>query len=165
MKDAIYIRPLALADAKVSYLWRNDPDIWLYTEFKPNQYITSAMEEEWLQSKLEKPDEKRFAICLTANDQYIGNVQLLNITKKEADYHIFLGEKNFWGRGISQSATQLVLALAFSRLNLENVFLEVNPLNIAACSLYIKAGFATIGENALNGFLRMRINRKEFERC
>lgn len=163
MKTAVYIRPLTLEDAKISCLWRNDADIWKYTGFKPDRYISAEMEEEWLKNKLNNLNEKRFAICLTANDQYIGNIQLLDITEEEACYHIFIGEKSLWGKGISQTATRLILAYAFSELNLENVLLEVNPLNAAACSVYQKTGFVPIGKNTDNGFIKMRLNRNEFE--
>lgn len=163
MKAAVYIRPLTLEDAKISCSWRNDAEIWKYTGFKPDRYISQSMEEEWLKSKLNNANERRFAICLAANDQYIGNIQLLNITEEEASYHIFIGEKSFWGKGISQAATRLILTFAFSELNLAHILLEVNPLNAAACSVYKKYGFVPAGRNATNGFIKMRLNKNEFE--
>lgn len=163
MKASVYIRPLTLEDAKTSYLWRNDPEIWKYTGSKPDQFISQAMETNWLENKLNKPNEKRFAICVAANDQYIGNIQLLDITDTEATFHIFIGEKSFWGKGISLAATQLLLTFAFLEMKLENVSLEVNPMNIAALALYNRTGFLAIGKNQLNGFLKMRLSRNEFE--
>ncbi|TCC92709.1 GNAT family N-acetyltransferase [Pedobacter hiemivivus] len=158
----IYIRPLVLADAKTSFNWRNDPEVWEYTEYQPDLYISPELEEEWLKAKLSRVNEKRFAICLEENDQYIGNIQLLDIDGEKASYHIFIGEKSFWGRGISQSATKLILAYAFSELNLENVSLEVNPLNVPAWKAYQKVGFESIGENKKNGFMKMAISKNEF---
>lgn len=163
MNPAVYIRALKLEDAKVSCLWRNDAEIWKYTEFKPDRYISPEMEEEWLKSKLNNSNEKRFAICLTANDQYIGNIQLLDITEEEACYHIFIGEKSFWGQGISQMATKLILSYAFSELKLENVLLEANPLNIAAYKVYEKMGFIPCGANEKNGFIKMKLTKNEFK--
>lgn len=162
MNPAVYIRPLVLDDAKTSYKWRNDADIWKYTEYRPDRHISPEMEEEWLKSKLTKINEKRFAICLEENDRYIGNVQLLEIEKGNASYHIFIGERDFWGKGISQKATKLILSYAFSELNLENVLLEVNPLNVAALTVYGKIGFVPVGENESNGFFKMIISKNEF---
>jgi diamine N-acetyltransferase len=163
MRQAVYIRPLILEDAKVSCLWRNDAEIWKYTEFKPDRHISLEMEEEWLKSKLDNSNEKRFAICLEANDQYIGNIQLVGITQEEACYHIFIGEKSFWGQGISQMATKLILSYAFSELDLESVLLEVNPLNTVAYSIYEKTGFIPFGVNEKNGFIKMKLNKNKFE--
>lgn len=163
MKPTVYIRPLVLKDAKTSYRWRNDPDIWTYTESKPDRIISPEIEEEWLKGKLSKVGEIRFAICLEENDQYIGNIQLLDIDDDKATYHIFIGEKSFWGKGISQSATKLILTYAFSELNLEKVLLEVNPLNVPAWKAYQKIGFAAVGRNKENGFMKMTIGKNEFQ--
>lgn len=162
MKPAVYIRPLVLQDAKISYRWRNDPEVWVYTGSKPDRIISPEIEEEWLRSKLDNTNERRFAICLEENDQYIGNVQLLDIDRTEGWYHIFIGEKDFWGKGISQKATKLILSYAFSELNLENVLLEVNPLNVVALSVYKKIGFTPFAEMEIGGFIKMKLDRNTY---
>lgn len=161
MKALIYIRPLVLADARVSYKWRNDPDIWKYTGFKPDRPITREIETKWLSSRLNKTNEKRFAICLLNTKQYIGNVQLIDIDHDKAWFHIFIGEKRFWGRGISKKATNIVLYYAFTELKLKRVLLDVNSLNIAAWKLYERIGFTYTGKNEKN-FREMVITRAEF---
>lgn len=160
--NSVYIRPLVLEDAQTSYKWRNDADIWKYTGFQPDRFISPEIEEQWLKSKLIKNNEKRFAICLADNDQYIGNIQLLNIDGEKACYHIFIGVKDFWGKGISQSATRLILSYAFLELNLNVVLLEVNPLNIPALIVYKKMGFIATGENKEDGFIKMCLSKKDF---
>lgn len=162
MDNLVYIRPLVLSDANVSYRWRNDSDIWKYTEFKPDRYISLETEQEWLKGKLKNKDERRFAICLKDNNQYIGNIQLLNINKGLASFHIFIGEKKLWGNGIGLQATKLVLEYAFSELGLKCVLLEVNPLNTSACKTYERMGFVAVGTNGINGFMKMKLNKKEF---
>jgi diamine N-acetyltransferase len=158
MDYSIYIRPLVFADAQISYQWRNDPEVWEMTEFKPDKIISLEIEEEWLKSKLDNKNEKRFAICLVKNHQYIGNIQLVDINNGLGYYHIFIGEKTFWGKGIAQEATKLILAYAFSKLGLNQVLLEVNPSNISAFTVYKKLGFLPVGKNENNGFIKMIIN-------
>lgn len=162
MDNFVYIRPLVLSDANVSYRWRNDPDIWKFTEFKPDRYISFEIEQEWLKGKLENKNERRFAICLKEDNQYIGNIQLLNINKGRASFHIFIGEKILWGKGIGQQATKLLLDYAFTQLGLEGILLEVNQLNISARKTYEKMGFVSVGTNKVNGFIKMKLNKKEF---
>jgi diamine N-acetyltransferase len=164
MKALIYLRPLVVADARTSYKWRNDPDIWKFTEFKPDLPITREIEAAWLIGKLKKRNERRFAICLLNNDQYIGNVQLLEIDHEKAWFHIFIGEKKFWGQGISQKAMQIILYYAFSELGLQKVLLAVSPLNIAAWKVYEKMGFIYTGKNEKNGFKEMKITKATFSR-
>lgn len=164
MNTFIYLRPLELADAMISYRWRNDPEIWQYTGSKPDKYISPELETAWLSTKMNKTDEKRFAICLLDNNQYIGNVQLLEIDHEKAWFHIFIGEKELWGLGISQKATTIVLYYAFSELELTYVLLSVNPLNIAAYSVYEKLGFSYTGKTDKNGFMEMKLSKDAFSR-
>lgn len=164
MNSFIYLRPLELADALISYRWRNDPEIWEYTGSKPDKYVSPELETAWLSSKLNKSDEKRFAICLLDNNQYIGNVQLLEIDQEKAWFHIFIGEKELWGLGISQKATNIVLYYAFSELGLAYVQLSVNPLNMAAYRVYEKIGFSYSGASDKNGFIEMKLDKETFSR-
>ena len=139
--NEIYIRPLQHNDAKVSYKWRNDYRIWEYTGSKPDKKITLSMEREWIKGILTKKSEKRFAICICNTNEYIGNVQLTNLTDQKAEFHIFIGEQKFWGQGIGKKATVKILEIAFRELRLMQVYLYVNKKNIAALSLYTKTGF------------------------
>jgi len=146
MNSEIYIRPLAEDDANLSYKWRNDSEVWKYTGSRPAREITAAQEREWIREVLSRPSEKRFAICLIGTDEYIGNVQLTGITKNEAEFHIFIGAKKYWGRGYGTAATRLGLDFAFESLNLKRVLLEVKKSNVSAIRAYEKAGFTDTGD-------------------
>lgn len=161
MSNEVYIRPLRIEDASISYKWRNDPEIWIYTQFNRNNEITLEIESDWLKSKLVKEDEKRFAICLTETDQYIGNVQLINIKNKSAEFHLFIGEKDFWGKGIGSKVTSLIINYAFDELGLDNVSLEVNEDNLPAQAIYKKMGF--LEANKKNNFIKMWLTKDRFE--
>lgn len=156
----IYIRPLILEDAKTSYLWRNDPSIWTYTGFKASHTITEEMETDWLRNNLNKPDQSRFAICVKGLDNYIGNVQLLDFQGKTAELHLFIGNKLYWGKGIGFQATVLILKYGFFERKLEVIYLKVHPSNIAAVSVYEKAGFQITGKD--DGFITMSISFDRF---
>ena len=142
----IYLRPLVLSDALISYKWRNIPKIWELTGNKPNRYITSEIETNWLKNSLIKVNEKRFAICIQSTNQYMGNIQLTNIEYSKAEFHIFIGEIEFWGQGIAYSATKMMLSLAFEKFEIREIHLEVSSLNIAALKVYQKCGFVKTKE-------------------
>ncbi|MNY28838.1 Spermine/spermidine acetyltransferase [compost metagenome] len=86
---------------------------------------------------------------------------MIDIDHDKAWFHIFIGEKRFWGRGISKKATNIVLYYAFTELKLKRVLLDVNSLNIAAWKLYERIGFTYTGKNEKN-FREMVITRAEF---
>ncbi len=139
---SVYIRPLAVADAAVSYQWRNNPKIWQLTGAKPDRYITQELEEEWIRNVLSRANEKRYAICLAASNQYIGNVFLTGIKERDAHFHIFLGDRAFWGGNRALEAAILLVTYAFNHLNIENVYAEINKKNSASVALAKRIGCA-----------------------
>lgn len=141
MSTPIYLRPLTIEDAETSYKWRNDSQVWTYTGFVPTQEITAEIEREWLGNALQKEHEKRFAVCILKTHEYVGNAQLIHIKDKTAEFELFIGEKKYWGKGIGNAATKLVLEIAFKELNLSSVYLNVHPDNIIAIRCYDRAGF------------------------
>lgn len=140
----ILIRPLEEKDSEVSWHWRNDEVIWKYTGNRPNISVTSEIEREWIKKVLSDPSSKRFAI--TVDDLYIGNIQLTNINKTDAEYHIFIGNRDYWGKGVAFSATQQIIRYAKNVLNLGKIYLKVKYENIKAVRLYESCGFQVISK-------------------
>jgi glycosyltransferase involved in cell wall biosynthesis/RimJ/RimL family protein N-acetyltransferase len=148
----VLIRPLRIEDASKSFRWRNDPEVWQYTGSRPDMIITEEAERKWMSEKLSEKNSARFAI--TVDDQYIGNIQLTDISEKnKGQYHIFIGEKLFWGKGIASLATAQIIRVAKEKLNLRELYLIVNPEHEAAVKLYNKCGFVKINEET-----RMEMN-------
>jgi RimJ/RimL family protein N-acetyltransferase len=141
MDNIVYIRPLQESDALISYHWRNDPEIWKYTGHRPDRIITPEIELNWIKQVLSNPTTKRFAICLREDNKYIGNVQLTDINNGVAHFHIFIGEKQCWGKGIATQATRLLIEYAKNELCLKELYLWVNEKNKAAIQVYLKCGF------------------------
>jgi len=158
-KEQVYIRPLKEEDAFISYKWRNNPKIWEYTGSRPDKKITHDIELKWIINVLENNNESRFAICVKITNKYIGNVQLTNIEDKKAEFHIFIGETYYWGRGFAKDATKLILDYAFNELKLNMVYLYVDKKNIPAIKVYDSIGFLIKKE--LNNEYYMIITNKK----
>ena len=137
----VIIRPLQETDAFISYNWRNKPEIWKYTGHKPDKEITLEIENEWIRKVLQRQSEKRFAICIGDEMEYIGNIQLTDITEEKAQFHIFIGMNKYHGLGIGPKATKLILDYGFKILDLNEIYLSVNKLNVPAIKSYEKCGF------------------------
>ncbi|SDM20629.1 Protein N-acetyltransferase, RimJ/RimL family [Pedobacter steynii] len=159
MKASIFLRPLVIADAMTSFQWRNNPEVWKFTPFRPAAPITAEIETKWLRDVLLREDQKRFAICLSTTKRYIGNVQLINIADGAAEFHLFIAERECWGMGIGSQATAMILDYGFNTLHLDKILLDVNPENSGAIAIYKKMGFReTSGEDS---FIRMELYRNE----
>lgn len=158
MKTSIFLRPLVVADAMTSFHWRNNPEVWKFTPFRPGTPITEEIETNWLREVLQREDQKRFAICLSETKRYIGNVQLINIAEGLAEFHLFIAEMDCWGKGIGSQATLLMIEYGFNTLHLDKILLDVNPENSGAIAIYKKLGFNESGNDG--SFIRMELHRK-----
>jgi RimJ/RimL family protein N-acetyltransferase len=140
----VSIRPLSEKDAIVSFRWRNNADVWRYTGNRPDRWVTEEMETQWIKAVLSREGEKRYAICVGDDEEYVGNVQLTDITTENAQFHIFIGKVEYHGKGIGTKATQLVLDHARSVLKLRSVYLKVDIKNTPALRIYEKCGFRVV---------------------
>lgn len=135
----VSIRPLKKDDAYTSVKWRNDSEVFRYTGNTYDHVISIDSELNWIQKVIECQSDFRCAILV--DGVYVGNIYLTDIIDKKADYHIFIGEKNYWGRGVAKEASKLILEYAFSTLRLNEVDLKVRKQNTRAIALYTSLGF------------------------
>lgn len=141
----VKIRPLEPEDAYTSVKWRNDPEVFKYTGSVYNHTITLENEIEWINRVIGNADEYRCAII--ADGKYVGNIYLTGIHDGQAEYHIFIGDKSFWGKGVAKAASQLIIKYGFENLRLTQINLSVRPQNTAALRLYQNLGFRETSRN------------------
>lgn len=154
----VSIRPLQIEDAYTSVIWRNDSDVFKYTINTYNHIITIESELEWIKRVIVNTDEYRCAII--ADDKYVGNIYLTNICNNSAEYHIFIGEKSYWGKGVAQKASIEIMRYGFEHLNLKKIALEVHQQNNTAIRLYEKLGFVVVEEKS--NFITMEIVKDKY---
>ncbi len=154
----VTIRPLQERDAYTSVLWRNDPEVFKYTGNTYNHEITIESELEWIHKVINNPHDYRCAIF--ADEVYVGNVYLTEIDGLSAHFHIFIGNKAFWGKGVAFRASEQILYHAFTELLLQRVFLRVHKNNIAAIKLYKRLGFIEIHSD--DNWISMMICKDDF---
>lgn len=142
----VTIRPLQEADAYTSVKWRNDPEVFKYTGNTYKSEILLETELNWIRKVMANENEHRCAIL--ADNVYVGNIYLTDITKESAHYHIFIGNKDYWGKGVAKQASEQILKYAFDVLKIKAVYLRVKKQNVSAFHLYLKLGFIERKEDA-----------------
>ena len=138
----VTIRPLVEEDAYTSVKWRNDSEVFKFTGNTYKHEIKIENELEWIRKVMANPADYRCTIL--ADDVYVGNIYLTDINDGNAHYHIFIGDKKYWGKGIAKQASLLILEYAFNVLKLDEVYLRVRKENISAYHLYLNLGFSEI---------------------
>lgn len=156
----VIIRPLQEEDAYISVIWRNDPDVFKFTGNTYSHEITIDRELNWIRKVINNTDEYRCAIL--ADDTYVGNIYLTNIEQGKAEYHIFLGNKEFWGKGVAYKASLLIIEYGFIKLKLNSITLRVNKGNVSAYHLYKKIGFVDVNDDGL--WIDMEIKSDDYEK-
>ncbi len=135
----IILRPLEKNDAKISWKWRNDPEIWKYTGRAPDQMITEEMERDWAKKAIENPTRINYAICLK-DGTYVGNIYAVNIKNNIGELGIFLGDKRVWGKGIAKQALALFKTLLREKHCLTQLNISVDIRNTVALRCYLSCG-------------------------
>ena len=138
------LRKLEEKDAVWMLEWMHDPDI--------NRFFAADFNSNKMESVLEfinrgEDSKNVHYACVNDEDEYLGTVSLKNIdySAKNAEYAISFG-KRAHGTGAAFFATKEILKIAFEKLGLERVYLNVLSENIRANRFYEKFGFIYEGE-------------------
>ncbi|MBV9156749.1 MAG: GNAT family N-acetyltransferase [Acidobacteriaceae bacterium] len=168
----VYIRGLERADLEKMVGWINDEDVTrlLFMGLRPANIELLA--EQWQQDQRNQ-NEVAFAVCDKQSDAFIGTTGLysINWVMRSAEFRVFLGEKEFWNRGVGTECTRLMTVYGFEKLNLNKVWLGVNADNVGGARAYTKAGFVREGilrQEQYRNFryydvIRMSLLRSEYE--
>ena len=142
----IYLSPINLDDCNKYAEWMNDLQVTKYLA-NSSQQISMATEKKWLDDAVASKNGYIFSIINKEANNLMGSVGLHKIDHlhQTAAIGVFVGDKNYWNRGIGTEAVNLALDYAFNVLNLHNIWLEVISYNNRAVHAYKKIGFSEIG--------------------
>jgi [ribosomal protein S5]-alanine N-acetyltransferase len=144
----VYLRPLERSDLNETYLsWLNDAEVTRHLE--TGAFPTTMQDlEKFYQGVTGSTNAVIFAIADRKSHRHIGNAKLgpINWVHRRAMFGIMIGDKNFWGRGIGEEVTRLVVEYGFQRLNLNRIGLGVFAEHEAAVRCYQAVGFKTEGK-------------------
>jgi RimJ/RimL family protein N-acetyltransferase len=151
-------------DYELMLKWRNDPDLmqWFYSQ-KDGHTITWEEHLAWLRSR-----NKDFHIYIIyAGDdvmQKVGVFVVGQLDYWEPEMACYIGEKSFWGKNISDLATEQILNMLRSTGHeyVRITIMDNNLRAIKACTSqgYEKIGVARPGESLyrlkLNNFVKKK---------
>ena len=129
-----------------SWQWLNDPDLKALTltpdftkQDQLNFYNSIAQRKDYWIKGIEE-DAKP-----------IGAMGLKHINTKEAEYWGYIGEKEYWGRGIGSFMLQEAVSKA-KEMGLQKIYLQVIGHNSRAKKLYEKTGFQKTEQAAIEKY-------------
>ena len=145
--DKVVLIPITNEDTDSILGWRNQR--FVREKFIDQEILTQEVHENWMKTMVSVGKVKQFIIYvkLGMERNAIGSAYLKDIDKnsKKAEYGIFIGEKDYLGRGFGSDAAKVLLEYAFETLSLHKVTLRVLASNKCAIASYKKAGFVEEG--------------------
>jgi RimJ/RimL family protein N-acetyltransferase len=126
--------------------WYRDPEVARLTRYQTRQ-MTQPEIQRFFEMRMLAPDALAYSIVELSSSRLIGftTFSALDGDNGSVMFHITIGERDAWGRGLGTEATQLMLQHAFERLGLHRVGLAVFSYNTRAIRAYEKAGFRVEG--------------------
>ena len=124
-----------------SWCWLHDPEIKRLTD---SPKITRKGQKEWFINLKKIDDYLVWGVELDSTP--IGACGLKKITDSDCEYWGYIGEKQYWGKGLGTEMMNLLEQKA-RKLGKSAMWLKVIKENIKAIALYKKQGFITESES------------------
>ncbi|WP_207915293.1 GNAT family N-acetyltransferase [Micromonospora sp. 15K316] len=144
--DLVKLRAMEPSDAESLWQWNHDSDVmrWM-NEGYPQ---TPARVRKWLEERPRNDyGDVLFGVEVLSDAKLIGLVQLHGAKPETgiAVLDIYLGEKEYWGKGFATDAVRTACQYGFEKMRLHKITLTVVADNQAAHHVYQKVGFVEEG--------------------
>ncbi len=131
--------------SKIYHKWVNNPIVRKYLSVEVPESL-EVIKKEWF------PDYRDykniwFEIWHKEDQIPIGMVGLIRINYiyRNAEIGIYIGETEYWGKGIGTEVVNLMLDYAFNTLNIHKIVVGVNANNTQSLKMFKKIGFVEEG--------------------
>jgi len=159
IKTKIKLRELTLSDVNKTYQeWMNDFEIFRFSKQSYEKHTIKKI-KEFVLNKKNSRNEFLYKILINENKKikHIGNIKLglINIENKTADISYFIGDRNYWNKGIATEAIKQIIILAKKKFKLKKLQAGHWKKNIASRKVLLKNKFK------LEGILKSQIQTKK----
>jgi len=126
--------------------WYSDPEVARLARYQDGPMRPDEI-DRFFQLRALGSESLTMAIHEASTDRLVGSCAFSAVDGENgsAMYHITIGEKDQWGRGLGTEATQLMLDHAFGTLGLHRIALSVFAFNERAIRAYLRCGFVVEG--------------------
>ncbi len=148
----VKLRALSVDDTSNIVRWRNSD--YVRTNLYNQALLSEQSQLQYFKKYVVSGLVRQYIIVAVddVSETDIGTVFFKNITDKNAEIGIFIGEKTFLGNGYGAAALKEALKVAFSEIQLETVYAQIKNNNFGSYKLFVKAGFEDIGVEEMTHF-------------
>jgi RimJ/RimL family protein N-acetyltransferase len=132
----VRLRAYEKSDLDAVMKWVNDEEVTDLLGGEMLAYpVSSIAEAKFIEAAASPSDkQKNFAIETLAVQRYIGAISFNTIDwrSRHASIGIVIGDKSLWGKGYGTDAMRIMMRLAFDKMNLHRLYLDVHDYNSRA---------------------------------
>ncbi|MDM8159172.1 GNAT family protein [Labilibaculum sp. K2S] len=141
----ITLKPLTPENLSLFYKWIRDEEAIIYSLSVFQAMKTDQQIEDWYAQSIK--DNRNSNHGIYADGVFVGYAGISGISNinKSGEYFIFIGDKNYWGKGIGTQVTQMIVKMGFEELGLNRIMLSVSVPNVGGVKAYERAGFVLEG--------------------
>ena len=146
--NTFYLRALEPEDLEFIYRLENDEAIWEvsstqtpYSRFLIRQYLENAHQDIYEAKQL------RLAICKNGSFEALGLIDLFDFdaVNQRAGIGIIIQDPENRSKGMGSEALGLLINYAFHKLQLHQLYANIDLGNVASISLFTNFGFQLAG--------------------
>jgi RimJ/RimL family protein N-acetyltransferase len=141
----VNLTAIEASDVSNYHLWINDEET---NQWRGLHHPTNREEAtKWIDARRENQADKLNLSIQTKDGRNIGFIGLQGVDSRSrrAELWIYIGDKEFWGKGIGEDAVRTLCKYAFEQMNLYRLWLECNPEFSQVTKCYEKVGFKQEG--------------------
>ncbi len=163
-KNACLDEGIAPASYDLLLRWFNDLEVvgYLRNAWRMSQFATAKEVGEYLKEEGTKKDTLFFGVYECDKKQLIGYALLANLRNRQAEFGLIIGDKAYWGSGVSLEVSTLLLDYSFNELGLLELYLTTAEYNLRASHFFQKLGFHMIKTTPDD---RVVCHKNEWTRC
>lgn len=157
----VSLRALEPEDIDIIYEWENDTDIWQvsntltpYSKYILAKYIAQASVQDIYEAR-----QLRMVITLSENNIPVGLIDLFDFdpSNSRAGIGISINRKDMRGKHIAKNALRILIDYCFNRLNINQLYCNIEIDNTASINLFKSENFQLYGtlkqwQRTQNGF-------------
>lgn len=147
----VVLRPVTYDDMQQIVDWRNSDVVRKF--FLIQEKYTLEGQKKWMDNVISTGRAVQFIIHHIGDNVDIGTAYIRDLDKydREGEYGLFIGNPDYFGKGIGTEVGQMIMEYAFNVLNLKRVFSEIKDDNIRSIRAVEKFGMSVykVEKNAL----------------
>lgn len=124
-----------------SWNWLNNPQIKSLTN-TPD--FTKEQQKKWFYNISNNQSYKIWGVSFDGIPIGVFGVKNIDNIKRDGEYWGYIGEKQYWGKGIGSIVLSKIIEISSNKLNLEFLYLKVLKDNNVAINFYKKFKFKEV---------------------